>query len=251
MTGEKKILSIHGQPLITIIIVTFNAGKHLQNCINSVSKNNYKNIELLVFDGASTDNTIDILKANESKVNYWQSEPDKGIYDAMNKAVLKASGKWILFLGADDKLADEFADVIPYLKDENCIYYGDYISNGKRYGGKFSSYRLAKANFCQQNLLYCKKVFDKYRFSLKYPISADHLLNMQCWADKDFRFEYHSIIFSDFAYTGISSTNTDIALEKDRESLIKKYLGYPVLIRYFFRIAKHKLKKMFNKKSSS
>lgn len=247
MNGGKKIPVDPNGPLVTVIIVTYNAARHLQSCLDSVNNNSIKDIEVLVFDGASTDDTISILKKNEAGISYWQSEPDKGIYDAMNKAVEKATGKWILILGSDDTLLHSFSEIIPFLKDERCIYYGDYISDGKRYGGRFSSYRLSKANFCQQNILYAREVFRKYHFDLKYPISADHLLNMQCWADKDFRFEYRPIPLVDFSSQGISSRNIDTSLEKDRSAFIKKYLGYPVYLRYCIRLLKNKLKRIINK----
>lgn len=240
----------HDYPLnskiISLIIVTRNADRDLQNCLDSITMQDYKNLEVLVFDGASTDGTLDIIRRNESCISYWQSEPDNGIYDAMNKAVKYATGNWIFFLGSDDKLLDGFSEMINKLKKEYCIYYGDYISNGKRFGGKFYSYRLAKANFCQQSVFYSKKVFEKYSFNESYPISADYLLNLECWADKKFNFEYHNIAIADFSSFGISSMQIDIALEVDRATFIKKYLGFGIYQRYRLRLLKNALMKLVN-----
>lgn len=91
------------KPLISIIIVTLNAGDHLENCIRSVISQDYQNIELLIFDGGSTDSTIEIIKTYEKYISYWQSQADKGIYDAMNKAIKHSKGDWLYFLGADRK----------------------------------------------------------------------------------------------------------------------------------------------------
>lgn len=234
-------------PLVSIIVVTYNAAPHLQNCIDSITGAHVPNIELLIFDGASTDKTVEIIEHNENNISYWQSERDSGIYNAMNKALDFAKGKWILFLGSDDKLMDGFREMTTNLKDESCIYYGDYVSNNKRYGGIFTTYRLAKANFCQQNVLYTNKVFKKYRFNEKYKISADHLLNMQCWADKSFRFEYHSCVIADFSSKGISSIQIDTALEADKEGFIKKYLGKWAFLRYKLKKSKTALKQLFRK----
>jgi glycosyltransferase involved in cell wall biosynthesis len=232
------------QPLVSIVIVTFNAAGVLQNAFNSISNQSFKNIELLVFDGASKDGTIDIIRHNENLISYWQSEPDKGIYNAMNKALVFVTGQWVLFLGADDLLLSGFSEIAALLKDDQTIYYGDFIKNGRRHGGKFTAYRLAKSNLCHQNILYPKIVFKKYQYQEKYPISADHYLNMQCWADKDISFEYHPFPIADFSDEGISSLQIDAVLEKDRIKNIKQFLGYAVYLRYLVRQLKLKIKRV-------
>lgn len=103
MTGGRKRFET-GQPLITIITSTYNATGHLLNAIKSIRGQTYRNIEWIVVDGASKDGTLDILRQNEDVIDYWVSEPDKGIYDAWNKGIRHATGDWILFLGADDYL---------------------------------------------------------------------------------------------------------------------------------------------------
>ncbi len=103
MTGGRKRFE-PGQPLITIITSTYNAAGHLPDAIKSIREQTYGNIEWIVVDGASRDGTLDILRQNEDVIDYWMSEPDKGIYDAWNKGIRHATGEWILFLGADDYL---------------------------------------------------------------------------------------------------------------------------------------------------
>ncbi|HAB36709.1 MAG TPA: glycosyltransferase [Rhodobacteraceae bacterium] len=90
------------KPLVTIITATYNAAKYLPAAIQSIREQTYGNIEYIVVDGASTDGTVDVLKANEDVIDYWISAPDKGIYDAWNKGVRLSGGDWIAFLGADD-----------------------------------------------------------------------------------------------------------------------------------------------------
>jgi glycosyltransferase involved in cell wall biosynthesis len=85
-------------PKISIITVTFNAGLSLEQTINSVAEQSYKNIEYIIVDGGSTDGTIDLLKKYNGQIAQWISEPDRGVYDAMNKAVTMATGNWIYFL---------------------------------------------------------------------------------------------------------------------------------------------------------
>ena len=89
-------------PLITIITVAYNAVKDIENTILSVLNQTYPNIEYIIIDGGSTDGTLDIIKKYEDKISYWVSEPDKGIYDAMNKGTLKATGVWLNFMNAGD-----------------------------------------------------------------------------------------------------------------------------------------------------
>ena len=94
------------QPIITIIVAVYNGVTTLQQCINSIATQTYENKELIVIDGMSIDGTVDLVLLNKDKINYSISEPDKGIYNAWNKALLQAKGEWICFLGADDYFWD-------------------------------------------------------------------------------------------------------------------------------------------------
>lgn len=94
-------------PLITIITVAYNAVKDIENTILSVLNQTYPNIEYIIIDGGSTDGTLDIIKKYEDKISYWVSEADKGIYDAMNKGALKATGEWLNFMNAGDTFYDQ------------------------------------------------------------------------------------------------------------------------------------------------
>lgn len=91
-----------GRPLVTVITATYNASKFLPLAIRSIREQGYDNIEYIVIDGASTDGTMDVIKANEDVIDYWISEPDTGVYNAWNKGLKLAHGEWVAFLGADD-----------------------------------------------------------------------------------------------------------------------------------------------------
>ena len=86
------------QPLITVITVVLNNRKFLQKTIDSVQNQSYKNNEFIVIDGKSTDGTVNILQKNNSKIDFWISEKDKGIYDAMNKGMRMSRGSIIVIL---------------------------------------------------------------------------------------------------------------------------------------------------------
>lgn len=113
------------QPLISIITVCLNAERTIENTIKSVLNQTYKNVEYLVMDGASNDKTIKILDKYRDRINVI-SEKDSGIYNAMNRGIARAKGKYIYFINAGDTLCDEdvLEKVSYYLKDDNTIYYG-------------------------------------------------------------------------------------------------------------------------------
>lgn len=93
---------MHPQPCISIIVAVYNGAATLQRCIESVGTQIYARKELIIIDGGSTDGTVDIIKASNHQISYWESEPDRGIYHAWNKGLAHAIGDWVHFLGADD-----------------------------------------------------------------------------------------------------------------------------------------------------
>jgi glycosyltransferase involved in cell wall biosynthesis len=110
-SGGKRLRGIvaqnsAGQPLITVITVVFNGAKDLEPTIFSVLNQSYANVEYIVIDGGSTDGTLDLLRKYENSIDYWLSEPDRGVYDAFNKACRLITGEWTVFLGAGDMLYD-------------------------------------------------------------------------------------------------------------------------------------------------
>ena len=86
------------QPLVTVITVCYNAREMLLRTMNSVWAQTYKHVEYVIVDGASTDGTLELLEEYGGRIDHWVSESDKGIYDAMNKGVSMAKGKWVIFM---------------------------------------------------------------------------------------------------------------------------------------------------------
>lgn len=112
------------KPYISIVTATYNSAQYLQRCIDSVAGQTFQAVEHIVIDGASTDGTAEIIKANEKNLSYWVSETDKGIFEAWNKALPHIKGEWVLFLGSDDCLIGECAleKIVPFLKNASPEY---------------------------------------------------------------------------------------------------------------------------------
>jgi glycosyltransferase involved in cell wall biosynthesis len=235
-------------PLISIVTVVLNGAATLERTIQSVAQQVFRDYEYLVIDGGSTDGTVDLLRKYESSITYWKSEPDEGLYDAMNKAVRQARGQWLLFLGADDLLAANLADIAPLLREPDTVYYGDVYmpGRGRSYDGAFNGYKLLFGNICQQAIFYPRRVFDAYSFDTRYKLWADHVLNMACYGDQRFRFRYigkQIAIYND--QSGASANAVDRAFLADREALIRKYLPPWLLHAFRLRMSASRLKRWF------
>ncbi len=126
------------QVTISVITVAYNAATDIEQTIQSVLEQTYPHIEYLVLDGASTDNTVNIVKKYETQLK-WQSEPDQGLYDAMNKGLQKASGDFVLFMNAGDVFYqnDVLEKVFAQHTPDTDILYGDVMmvsEQGKKLG---------------------------------------------------------------------------------------------------------------------
>lgn len=176
--------------VITIVTVCYNAIDDIEKTIVSVINQTYQNINYIVIDGKSTDGTMDIVNKYSDKIDTIISEPDKGIYDAMNKGVKLAKGEWINFMNAGDTFHDKttisqlFADNIP----ENAeVVFGDTLFvNGtkKRIEKNGNSWRDQYMPACHQSIFCKTQLLRESPFDLKYRVCADfnffyHLKNKE------------------------------------------------------------------------
>ena len=90
-------------PRISVVIAVYNGAQTIQRALDSIFEQTYRDLEVVVIDGGSTDGTQAILEHNASQIAYWVSEPDRGVYNAWNKALDHVTGDWVCFLGADDR----------------------------------------------------------------------------------------------------------------------------------------------------
>ncbi len=168
------------KPLITVVTVVYNGKTTLEQAIKSVLGQSYDNVEYIVMDGASSDGTLDIIKKYDDKIDYWQSEPDKGIYDAMNKGIGLANGDYIALLNADDWYepfaCQTMADRM--LKDKADVYHAalKYIDeNGE----------IVKVEGCSAASIACemiahptcfvsRKIYKEQKYDTSYKSAADY-----------------------------------------------------------------------------
>ena len=176
---------------ISVVTATWNSGATLRDTMESVLRQSYGDVEYLIVDGGSTDNTLDIVREYEPKFGgrlRWVSEPDRGIYDAMNKGIAMATGDVVGILNSDDFYTsdDILSTVAKAFAGGNGIdaVYGDihYVDDGnldkcvRYYSSRVFSRRLMRFGFMPAHpSFYCRKaVYDKYGiFSLDYKIGAD------------------------------------------------------------------------------
>lgn len=216
----------------------------MDNAIQSVLNQTYENVECLVIDGASTDNTVDIIK--KYNVDYI-SEPDNGIYDAMNKGWKRAKGEWILYLGADDELLPDGIESFVKESDGYDVVYGDTLlkfqsGKTKRRGNQHLSvvrYRLCS---CHQSFMMKKSVLEHLcGFNTRYKVLSDLDLLQRAYLKK-YKFKETKAIISIFFVGGVSTNN--ISAEKERYEIMKtnKSTKYPLLICLYFIFRKSLLK---------
>jgi glycosyltransferase involved in cell wall biosynthesis len=212
-------------PRITVCIVVFNGRQHISDALASVANQSYSDLELIVIDGGSTDGTLGVLNEYAGKITKLVSEPDSGIYDAMNKACAIANGDWLIFLGCDDTLSGSIDTIAMRLTNESTVYYGNVVirSTGRTYGGRFSKYRLMQANICHQAIFYPKTIYKTHSYNLKYRLLADYEYNLRLMG-RGVKFEYMNIEVANFNAAGASVAG-DPDFELDKLLVIRQNFG--------------------------
>ena len=228
---------------ISVIIPTFNCRSVLSKAIESVILQDYKNIELIIIDGGSTDGTIDLLKKYHTYIHYWVSESDRGIYDAMNKGVAAATGRWFFFLGADDELypgvISKIFNSLP-LANIDLIYGKVIIKDKRKQLGQQTDYeKLIVLNIPHQAIFYHKSVFEKFKeYDLRYKILADYDLHLKIFGDQSLQKMFIDIPVSIFGNKGISNRTIDYNFfSEKKEYFINQCKILPTdkrLAKYFF-----------------
>lgn len=212
---------------LSVIIPSFNSEKKIQRCIESVGQQTYPNVEILVIDGGSTDGTLEILencKKNFNNLKYI-SEPDKGIYDAMNKGARLATGDWLYFIGSDDFLYTNAVIEEVFTRQEvtkSDVIYGDvwneYINS--RYDGEFTFEKLAQKFICHQSIFVKRNTFFEYGpYNQKYKVSADMAFTLNVFGNPNVKWSYVDTVVAFYSAGGYSALTYDKLFWNDAEIL--------------------------------
>lgn len=235
---------------ITVVTVCFNAERTIQETIHSVLNQTYKNIEYVIVDGVSKDNTLNIIHDIQTKYRYCDikllSEPDRGIYDAMNKALDLATGDYLIFLGADDHFISYniLERVVPLLVEREKNYYGSVLRplRNDLYCGKFNKYKLAVKNLPHQGIFYCREVYKKNRYDISVKVFADYKYNLLVW--KTHNYLYLKLPIAYFESSGTSGTIKDWDFDKQYRSLVLQSLG---VMPYLYSLCYRKIRKLLKR----
>jgi glycosyltransferase involved in cell wall biosynthesis len=249
---NRKVVNNKKKPFLSIITVVLNGERYLERTIKSVISQDFNDYEYIVIDGGSSDGTLNIIKHYEGFIDYWVSEPDKGIYDAMNKGISLASGDFIGLINADDYYENDAFEKVSKLCEKGAIVYGDMVTHFES-GDTFTHKIPIPKN--KENVRHSAvhpTVFvssDLYRlngtFNTKFKLSADYdlLIRMfRCGA----KYIKYSGVLAHFQEGGASANGAGskeglmIAKEHGfrRSEVLKKeisivFVGFKIFIRVY------------------
>jgi glycosyltransferase involved in cell wall biosynthesis len=212
---------------LSIITINRNNAPGLRKTIESVVSQSFKNFEYIVIDGASTDESVDIIKSYSDKISYWVSEPDTGIYNAMNKGIKLAKGEYTLMLNSGDYLVNDkvIQNIIPFLDDIDIVQGNTVIiCSGKDkilkgYGKSDISFcEVYKGNFLHQATFAKKELFTKYGyFDENYKIGGDTVFFLKSLGFGNATFKYVNVNIAYFDTQGISANQSEFWNEQRRK----------------------------------
>ncbi len=244
------------KPKVSIITVVYNAKEALANTIDNIRQLKYENLDYIIVDGGSTDGTISVIQENESVVSKWISEPDKGIYDAMNKGLNMVDDGYVWFINAGDFVysTDILDNIFAGFENYSDIYYGDTVIKsehgevmglrGKRLPKRLSlkSYRLGMV-VCHQSIIVQREIAPQYNLKYKYAADIDWVMEVTRRAK---RITNTRFILSTFVEGGISTLHRNESL-KERLAIMTYHYGAIRAFYYHMLIAANIFKPKYRK----
>lgn len=234
---------------ITIVTVVWNDVRHIEDTIKTVVNQTYPNVEYIVIDGKSTDGTWDIIQKYNDRISYAVSEKDKGIYDAMNKAIAKSTGEWIIFMNSGDGFYDNEAieHAFRRYKDKGeSLVYGDFFIINK--AGEADHHVKAMAQTSdkiQYAPSFHQAIFNRtsemkaHPFELKYRIIADFAFFYDLY-QRNNKWYYTDSVICYYDYTGLSATSRcPIMLENAKFYFSRK--RYVTALKYWIVYIKRRI----------
>lgn len=166
-------------PRVSIVTVVFNGRDGIRNTIESVLRQTYSNIEYIIIDGGSVDGTMDIIAEYQSKISCVQSKPDKGIYDAMNTGIAKATGEWLNFMNAGDCFYsdDSVSHAMAGYADEGVVLYGAVEIRYPKFSRVEQPGDVSRLwsgmKFSHQSAFISAEYHKSHLYDLRYPVTSD------------------------------------------------------------------------------
>lgn len=240
---------------ISIVTPSYNSERTIKRALESILMQNYKNLEYIVIDGASTDNTIKILEEyknrfDEKKIDYkYKSETDKGISDAFNKGIALTTGDYVGIVNSDDWLEiDAVRNVVDNIDNNHVVYFGDInlYEKGHLIKRRKSRYFLLWLGMyiMHPSVFVRRSLYEKYQFDTELKISMDYDLMLQIRKNNRNGFKYIPIVISNMELGGASADK--VAMRKEELKVMKKHLC--IFQFYIVLIIKHMEKLLFDKK---
>lgn len=221
--------------LISIITVNYNNLEGLKKTFSSVFEQTYNEFEYIVIDGGSTDGSKDYIEEHKHKIDHWVSEPDKGIYNAMNKGIEVAKGEYLLFLNSGDTFFTEEAlsFFIPFLNDKHKkdILYGNIAVISKTQWIKTYPEKLTFSYFVKDTLphpasLIKRACFNEFLFDENLKIASDWKFFMLGICKRKFSYLYINKVISSFYQDGISSKMPQLVAQERQKVLNEDFFWY-------------------------
>lgn len=193
----------------SIITINYNNCDGLRRTIESVVNQTYTDYEYIVIDGGSTDGSVDVIKEYTDKIDYWVSEPDKGIYNAMNKGIIQAHGDYLNFMNSGDCFYDEsILQSLMQINNVDIIFGQAKIINSDivyKYKTTMTLFDLCTHGFNHQATFYKSTLFGDNEYDENLSISGDWKFTIQCVVFKNCSYQYLEKIFVLYDGTGIST----------------------------------------------
>lgn len=244
--------------LISIITINYNDKVGLDRTVKSITNQTYQDFEYIVIDGGSTDGSKDIIEENKDKITYWTSEPDKGIYNAMNKGITKSNGKYLLFINSGDELFNStvLEEVYTLIHTEDLIYFDllqkfENHTNIHSFPHQLNFNTFVLGTIGHPTTFIKKSLFNKigfYNESLK--IIADWEFFTLAVVKYNCTYRKVDKVLSTFYMDGISSTNKDL-IENERryvfDTHFKNELRLAILEEFVLKIKNAKSIRLLRK----
>lgn len=241
---------------ISIIVATYNSGKTIESCLFSLISNKTESTEIIVVDGASTDNTLDILKKYNDTIDVFITEQDDGIYDAWNKGLNASNGEWVMFVGSDDQLCNDIITKLEsFILDRDDLEYIsgrvqliDHDQNKLQIVGAKYDWDIfrSRMNVAHVGSLHHFSLYEKFGYyDTSYKICGDYEFFLRI-KDK-LKASFINEVIANMTIGGVSYC-TKSALVEARDAKInhKTKNVFLIFLDYYFSLSKWFFKKLLN-----